>query len=118
MPLFIGAQPSACAPLVKLAKEGIKSINGFIGSHSIAAGTMITKPSRLSEIHHWIKQNVVEFVDVEEDKILAGYKALAQRGIWVEPTSALAWGAYQARKSTLPEPVILIMSGAGYKHLS
>ena len=54
-------------------------------------------------------------VAVEESDILPARDELARRGIYVEPTSAIVWPAFKQLSSQLTGPVILVMSGTGYK---
>ena len=52
---------------------------------------------------------------VDEDHILEGYKKLARIGVYVEPTSAIVYAALEQIVETVPEPVVLILTGSGLK---
>jgi threonine synthase len=56
------------------------------------------------------------FVVVEETRILRGRDQLAQRGFYVEPTSALVWQALEDTLPVLPDPVVVVLTGSGFKH--
>ena len=53
---------------------------------------------------------------VEEEDILPAVQALAHRGLYVEPSSALVWKAMTDTKEDFSEPVVLILTGSGLKH--
>ena len=55
------------------------------------------------------------FIVVEEDKIHVGFKELARKGFYVEPTSAVVWDALFQLSGQLPEPVIVVLTGSGLK---
>ena len=55
------------------------------------------------------------FVAVEEAEIERGLRELAQRGFLVEPTSAVIWPALEKLRSDLPEPVVAVLTGSGFK---
>ena len=52
---------------------------------------------------------------VPEDRILPGRDALGRLGFYVEPTSALVWHALETTISDLPDPVVIVLTGSGYK---
>lgn len=116
LPYFVGVQPAACAPLVKAFREGPASIQNYVGTSSLAEGTLITKPARLKELWQLMEMQNGEFIAIEEEEILPAYHQLARQGIWVEPTSVLAWCAYHRLGEKLPEPIVIILTGAGYKY--
>ncbi|HLF82150.1 MAG TPA: hypothetical protein VI410_10310, partial [Anaerolineales bacterium] len=41
--------------------------------------------------------------------------ALAGRGLWVEPTSAVVWPALHKELASLPDPLVLVLTGSGFK---
>jgi len=53
---------------------------------------------------------------VDEDEILPGREALARLGFEVEPTSAIVWSALRQVIHELPDPVVVILTGAGWKY--
>jgi threonine synthase len=53
---------------------------------------------------------------VDEEEILPGRDALARLGFYVEPTSAIVWSALRRTISHLSDPVVVILTGAGYKY--
>jgi len=53
---------------------------------------------------------------VDEDEILPGQEALARLGFEVEPTSAIVWSTLCQVLPDLPDPVVVILTGAGWKY--
>jgi threonine synthase len=54
-------------------------------------------------------------VAVEEAEIEHGVAELARRGFLVEPTSAVVWPALENLLPELPEPVVAVLTGSGFK---
>jgi threonine synthase len=114
MPVLIGVQAQACAPvwasfenLVGMVEEG----------QTLAEGVRVRNPVRgkalLAEFVG--KQNRI--IAVPEDKILQGRDRLAKMGLYVEPTSAIVWEALMQVKGTVPEPIVVLLTGSGFKYL-
>jgi threonine synthase len=54
-------------------------------------------------------------VAIDEPSIAQGEAELARLGFYVEPTSAVVWGALAATLPSLPDPVVVILTGSGLK---
>jgi threonine synthase len=58
-------------------------------------------------------------VIVEENEILDAFKTLARHGFFVEPSSAVAYAAYQKQfnsgETSEDEKTVIILTGAGLK---
>jgi threonine synthase len=112
-PLFVGVQARECAPVwarytgqTEKVREGV----------TLAEGVRVQDPLRGDAI---LKEFVREqdiILAISEDRILPGRNELARRGIYVEPTSALVWAALEQLVGHIPEPVILVLSGSGFKY--
>jgi len=81
----------------------------------LAEGVRVLKPLRQEAVLWAVKTSGGTFVAVEEPDILPGRDALAKRGLYVEPTSALVWRALEKMLPVLPDPVVVILTGSGYK---
>jgi threonine synthase len=55
-------------------------------------------------------------VAVGEEDIQDGEHELARLGLYVEPTSAVVWPAVLGALSRLADPVVVVLTGSGYKH--
>jgi len=109
---MVGVQPARCAPLVTRWK-GLP----FEGSAqpTLAEGTQILAPVHGEKILATLQQGKDDLVAIEEEEILPAFYDLAKMGLYVEPTSALVWAAFQQLASELPEPIVLILTGSGLK---
>jgi threonine synthase len=115
VPKLIGVQAMACAPLWALATMGPAGLQWVTEGETLAEGVRVRNP-------HWgetLLQSVTAsggiFVAVAEDRILPGRDELSRLGLYVEPTSALVWDAIDQLQSTLPDPLVVLLTGAGYK---
>ncbi len=116
MPMIVGAQASACAPLHALSKNG--TMNDVVESPTIAEGVRTRWPVRAEAVVEITRRSGGCFVSVDEAFILSGRDALARLGFYVEPTSALVWHALEELISNLPDPVVVVLTGSGLKYLS
>src|SRR5271157_466959 len=116
MPMVIGVQASACARLCALWKNG--TMSDVVEAPTIAEGVCTRWPVRAEAIVEITRRGAGRFVPVDEAFILAGRDALARLGFYVEPTSALVWHALEESISSLPDPVVVVLTGSGLKYLS
>ena len=112
VPVMIGVQAQVCAPLVALAAGDHASITE---ADSIAEGVRVFDPVRKAEVVRAAHASGGGFVSVPEADILPARDELAQRGFYVEPTSALVWPALLDQLPGLPDPVVAVLTGSGYK---
>ncbi len=114
IPVLIGVQAAVCAPLVAFA-------NGHSGEVSegttLAEGVRVRDPLRKAEVVSVVLNSGGRFVSVNEADILPGRDELARRGFYVEPTSAIVWPALSSEISSLPDPVVVMLTGSGYKFI-
>lgn len=114
-PYFVGVQAAACAPLAALFLEGPAAVEGLTEGQTLAEGVRVRNPARADALRAEILPGQGEIIAVSEPEIEAAFHRLARRGIFAEPTAALAWAAFERLKGNLPEPIILIISGLGLK---
>ena len=116
LPYFIGVQAERCAPIESAWKNGEMSIRAITSQHTIAEGTAVTVTasgeSAFGDFYQWCW---FEMTAVSDDQIIAAFHALAQKGIYVEPTSAMVWAALPQIRE-LPKPVVLVLTGSGLKY--
>ncbi len=117
MPYLVGVQAAACAPVWAGFTKGPEAMQSVLEAPTAAEGVRVRQPVRAAALLREIPHGKGQFVAVEEDSILPAYRELAARGIHVEPTAALAWCACQ-QNGFFPEPVVLVMTGAGLKYYS
>jgi threonine synthase len=115
LPVLIGVQAAACAPLFALFRMGVAGLGFVTEGATVAEGVRVRTPLRASSVLEIVTRSAGRFVAVAEERILAGRDSLARLGFYVEPTSALVWAALEEVLSELPEPVVVVLTGSGYK---
>jgi threonine synthase len=115
LPYFVGAQAAACAPIVSMRYPD-RPLPKESDIATVAEGVRVRTPLRGEALLKEILPAQGDFVAVEEEKILPACEKLARLGLFVEPTSALAWCAYEQLMEKLPKPVVLILTGSGLKY--
>jgi len=115
LPQLVGVQVRACAPLWAVHHYGPGMLGWVQEGETLAEGVRIRHPLRGDAILALVEQSGGTFVAVDEDDILLGRDELARRGLYVEPTSAIVWAALHETLTDLPDPVVVILTGSGYK---
>lgn len=115
-PYLLGVQARACAPLWVLSTSGSAALGFVTEGQTIAEGIRIRMPLRAGALLKITESGQGEFVPVDESDILPGRDQLAQRGLYVEPTSAVVWNALEQKISGLPDPVVVMLTGSGFKY--
>lgn len=115
-PVMVGVQASACGPLYALWKTG--TMADIEESPTVAEGVRTRWPVRARAVVEIVRRIAGRFVSVDEAFILSGRDALARLGFYVEPTSALVWRALEESIDSLPDPIVVVLTGSGLKYLS
>jgi threonine synthase len=108
-PLF-AIQPANCAPL-KYFKEH-RSLEGFTPGYSVAEGTLIGNPPRLTEMINAIEETKGDIIAISDESILNAFRMLNSKGYFVEPTSSLAFAAFMEKPL---DNGIVILTGSALK---
>lgn len=86
---------------------------------SIADALVSTNPPLLELIAKELRTVNGDAVIVEEDEILKAFKELAERGFFVEPSSAVAYAAFKKQrekgKVARGEKAVIVLTGTGLK---
>ncbi len=115
LPYFVGVQAAACSPVVAAFEHGLEAMETVKEGTTVAEGVRVRQPVRVEALLREIAPDQGTFLAVDEDQILPAVDDLARKGLYVEPTSALVWSAFCQLSGKIPEPIILILSGSGYK---
>lgn len=91
LPLPVGVQALACAPLWALQRYSPSSMGWVTEAPTIAEGVRGSFPLRGDASLDMLKQFGSRMSAVDEKDILPGRDRLADLGFSVEPTSALDW---------------------------
>jgi threonine synthase len=115
LPVLIGVQAEACAPLWAVSNYGRAGLALFSEGETIAEGIRVRAPVRGDEVMRIVENSGGRFITVNEEEISAGKNWLAKNGFYVEPTSAVVWGAWNKLIDHLPDPVVAVLTGSGMK---
>jgi len=119
MPRLFASQPLNCSPLDASFTAGLDTPVQREVRKTIAEGTAIKHPLRLSQMVAAIRETGGSTVAIPEEGIVAALKRLAMTGLFPEPTSASAAaaldeldrrGAIQPRERT-----VVVVTGTGIK---
>jgi threonine synthase len=83
---------------------------------TLAEGVRVLHPLRGDAVLQAVSASEGRMLAVDEAEILPGRDELARRGFYVEPTSALVWPALHSLPAEIPAPVVVILTGSGFKY--
>jgi len=116
LPRVYAVQPKNCNPIVRYF-NGDKS--EFSPEPTIAEGTAIAFPVKAKEISGQVLSTKGALVDLTEDEIKAALKIVCKKGVYIEPTSAIAFAAFEkliaGGQIGKNENTVIIASGNGLK---
>ncbi len=117
MPRLIGVQSSACAPIVAAFEQGLTDPAAVSERDTIAAGIRIASPARGREMLRALRESNGFPLAVSDEDVITARKTLAQRGLFVEYTSAVTVAALKEVRSRLPanSTILIPLSGSGLK---
>jgi threonine synthase len=115
-PYYVGVQAENCSPMALAYRTGLDKMGSAYEGNTIAEGVRVSTPVRARGILRHLSTAKGEIISIPEAEILPACNALAAKGIYAEPTSALAWAALGHLKIEIPQPIILIISGNGLKY--
>jgi threonine synthase len=114
-PFYVGVQAAGCAPVFAAYQNHEFTLRDVPESDTIAEGVRVKSPVRGEGILREIAEGRGRIMTVQEPDLLAAYTELAAKGFYVEPTSALPWAVLKDLQGKVPEPIVVILTGAGYK---
>lgn len=117
MPALVGVQARACAPIWAVYTAGAAGLEWMHEGETIAEGIRTYRPLRGDAVLQAVEESGGRMVALEEDPIRSGRDALARRGLYVEPTSAVVWPALLEHIDALEDPVVAVLTGSGFKDL-
>lgn len=114
-PALFGVQARACAPLWAVHQAGAAGLGFVHEGATVAEGIRIRHPLRGDAVLRAIEDSGGALTAADEPEIVAGRDALARRGLYVEPTSAVVWPGLAALRPRLRPPVVAVLTGSGLK---
>jgi threonine synthase len=115
VPKVVGVQARACAPLWALYSYGQAGMSWIAEAPTLAEGIRVKQPLRGDAVLKALTDYQGLLVAVDEEEILPGKEQLGLRGLYVEPTSAVVWGALAQLTTQLPQPIAVVLTGSGLK---
>jgi len=118
LPRMVAVQPTNVAPLYQAWQQGLNRVPEVLPSNqTIATGAAIKKPVRGSRLLQAVMETSGFVIAVEETAILEAHKVLAQKGFFVESTSALALAGFKKIAGEILDDdiVLLPLTGNGLK---
>jgi threonine synthase len=117
MPRLFGVQAKACAPIYEAFVRGDEDARPVESGKTAAEGIHIARPVRGRVVLRAVGQTDGKMLAVDEAEIRSSQSDLAQQGLFVEPTSAVAVAALQ-RLAAVLEPgqmTVVGLTGSGLK---
>jgi threonine synthase len=115
IPKLVGIQARACAPLWALFSAGPAGMGFVAENQTLAEGVRVRFPVRGDGVIHAVQASRGLVLAVDEEEILPGRDKLGALGFYVEPTSAIIWPGLQQAVRDLPDPLVVVLTGSGYK---
>jgi threonine synthase len=119
LPRLFAAQPANCAPIAAAFQAGETTPVDVVITPTIAEGTAIARPIRLTEVIGTLLESEGGAVMVSEAEIAAALFDLARVGLYVEPTCAQVVPAFAkllASGAITPDQrTVLVLTGSGLK---
>jgi threonine synthase len=118
-PRLFAVQPAHCAPIAAAFADGAMDCAPIEPEPTIAEGTAIAEPVRGREVLAAIRRSGGAALAVGEDEIIAACRELAKRGLYAEPTSAVAAAGLSTllRRGAIggEEETVVLLTGGGLK---
>jgi threonine synthase len=116
IPMLVGVQARACAPLWALWAARDAQASMVTEGDTLAEGVRVRDPLRGEAVRAAVLASRGFMCVIDENDILPAHNALARLGFYVEPTSAIAWAALIQMAGKLPDPIVVILTGSGLKY--
>jgi threonine synthase len=120
LPRLIAVQSAQVAPLYEAWSAGLDDVPEIQPAGStIAEGVSIANPVRGKRLLQTIRESNGLVLAMTDEEILDGQRAIAQKGYYIEPTSALVVAGLKKLADQIPldVQVALTLTGSGLKGL-
>jgi threonine synthase len=117
LPRMFVVQSQACAPLHAAFVQGSAQPVLVEEGTTVAEGIRIARPQHGQEILAAIRETGGQVLAVSDEEILASRDAMSQRGLYIEPTSAVPIASLAHLRSAIgaDELTIVPLTGSGFK---
>ena len=118
-PRLFGVQAARCAPYAAAFRAGVEHLVAAEIAPTVAEGIATPRPTRVAEVLRAVRGSGGTIVAVEEAEIVPALRELARRGLYVEPTAAVAAAGLSrlldAGVVRPQEDTVLVLTGSGLK---
>jgi threonine synthase len=118
-PRLFGVQAANCAPYQAAFRAGGDRLVPTAVTPTVAEGIATPRPTRVAEVLRAVRESGGTIVAVDETEIVEALRDLARRGLYVEPTSAVAAAGLTrllGRGDIRPgQSTVLVLTGSGLK---
>lgn len=114
-PEYIGVQSEGCSPIVEAFERKSIEIHDLRSLDTIAEGVKVSHPVRGKAILERLLKGKGRMISMSEHQIIEAYQQSARGGIFMEPTSALAWAAEKEYAKDFKYPAVAVITGSGLK---
>lgn len=115
LPRLVGVQARACAPVWAVYTSGSSGLALVQEGETRAEGIRLRFPLRGDAVLAAVEASGGMMLSVGEEELLRACDLLARTGFNVEPTSAVVWPAALEARHELPDPLVLVLTGSGFK---
>ncbi|MCY4402875.1 MAG: threonine synthase [Candidatus Poribacteria bacterium] len=120
IPRLLGVQPDTCCPIYNAYRDNSPDISRMTQTgNTLAEGITAELPIRTQKIMDAILYTNGAFTTVDDSDIKEGMRTLAEKGIYVEPTSAVVIKGYEKFKENgiigEGDVTVSILTGIGLK---
>ena len=115
LPRLFGVQAQACAPLARAWERGLAEAELVEEGETVAEGVRIAAPPWGRAVLAAVRGSDGALLALPDNETLAAQRELAHRGVYVEPTSALAVAALNHLQDRLGDVPVVVLTGSGFK---
>ncbi|MDY6877163.1 MAG: pyridoxal-phosphate dependent enzyme [Chloroflexota bacterium] len=115
LPCLFGVQAQPCAPLARAWDRGVTDVEPVEEEETVAEGVRIAAPPWGRVALAVVRASGGLVLALPDEETLAAQKKLAQRGFYVEPTSALVVAALDHLRDRLGKVPVVVLTGSGFK---
>lgn len=119
IPRIIAVQAQGCAPIYDAFKEDKNLVDETTNTGTLAEGIAIAAPMRGKQILEAIRDTKGEIIIAPEDNIVKTREYLAEKGFYVEPTTAATFAGFfnynKENINNIKGKIVIPLCGAGLK---
>lgn len=119
LPKIFAAQAANCAPMVRMWEENLDAVPEILPEDTLAEGISIAAPVRWKQMREAVRESGGSFVAVEDETIPPLLRAFGEKGVLMEPTSAVPFSAVETLRAQgrikQSETVVVPVTGHGLK---